>query len=66
MYLLIGLIAASGVGGLLYYKKMKAKEAAELKEFDNEEAEDIEYEDDLMSESEATPAVSQDQENQEE
>ena len=65
MYLLIGLIAASGVGGLLYYKKMKAKEAAELKEFDNEEAEDIEYEDDLMSESEATPAVSQDQENQE-
>ena len=66
MDLLIGRIAASGVGGLLYYKKMKAKEAAELKEFDNEEAEDIEYEDDLMSESEATPAVSQDQENQEE
>lgn len=64
MYLLIGLIAASGVGGMLYYKKMKAKEAAELKAFDNEEAEDIEYEDDLMSESEATPAVSQ--ENQEE
>ena len=64
LYLLMGILVASGVGGLLYYKKMKAKEAAELKEFDNEEAEDIEYEDDLMSESEATPAVSQ--ENQEE
>lgn len=64
MYLLIGILVACGVGGMLYYKKMKAKEAAELKEFDNEEAEDIEYEDDLMSESEATPAVSQ--ENQEE
>ena len=64
LYLLTGILVASGVGGLLYYKKMKAKEAAELKAFDNEEAEDIEYEDDLMSESEATPAVSQ--ENQEE
>ena len=64
MYLLIGILVACGVGGMLYYKKMKAKEAAELKAFDNEEAEDIEYEDDLMSESEATPAVSQ--ENQEE
>ena len=67
LYLLMGILVASGVGGMLYYKKMKSKEAAELKEFDNEEAEDIEYEDDLMSEKEKeeTPAVSQDQENQE-
>ena len=66
MYLLIGILVACGVGGMLYYKKMKAKEAAELKDFDNEEAEDIEYEDDLMSEKEKeeTPAVSQ--ESQEE
>ena len=66
MYLLIGILVASGVGGMLYYKKMKAKEAAELKEFDNEEVEDIDYEDDLMAEKEETPAISQDsQESQE-
>ena len=66
LYLLMGILVASGVGGLLYYKKMKAKEATELKEFDNEEAENIDYEDDLMSENEKeeTPAVSQ--ESQEE
>ena len=66
MYLLIGLIAVSGVGGLLYYKKMKAKEAAELKEFDNEETEDIDYEDDLMAENEKEETAAVSQESQEE
>ena len=66
MYLLIGLIAVSGVGGLLYYKKMKAKEAAELKEFDNEETEDIDYEDDLMAENEKEETAAVNQESQEE
>ncbi len=55
MYLLMGILVASGVGGMLYYKKMK--EAAELREF--EEAEDIDYEDDLMTEKEETPALFQ-------
>ena len=66
MYLLIGLIAVSGVGGLLYYKKMKAKEVAELKEFDNEETEDIDYEDDLMAENEKEETAAVSQESQEE
>jgi len=66
MYLLIGLIAVSGVGGMLYYKKMKAKEVAELKEFDNEETEDLDYEDDLMAENEKEETAAVSQESQEE